>query len=270
LRLTKEYIKPVGLNIMGITDKTRKILWGRSGNRCAICKRELIVTATVGNQSVVADECHIVSSRSNGPRNDPSYPPEKLDTYENLILLCRVHHKMIDDQCESYTVNILRQMKANHEVWVSRNLADIAKPKPFKLRRVKQNIPAYLARLMTGKEVLDLVMHAYAISMNNDELEAREEADLVGGFLQNVRDLIDIGDDLEPMDLVKATFDLTGSLEELEHAGFFVFGGREIQLLEGGIAVGPSEWPVAILCVLRKDNDGIIHRNLAQFEEGDV
>ena len=108
-----------------ITDKTRKILWGRSGNRCAISKHELVVDATaVDNESVIGEECHIISSRPNGPRYDPSYPQEKLNTYENLILLCRIHHKMVDDQCESYTVDVLRQMKVNHELWVSQKLMD--------------------------------------------------------------------------------------------------------------------------------------------------
>lgn len=249
---------------MPITNKTRKILWGRSGRLCAICKHELIVSATaVDDESVVGDECHIISSRPNGPRYDSSFPQEKLDTYENLILLCRIHHKMVDDQPETYTVNILRQMKADHEVWVSQKLTNTPESKPLKLRRIKQNIPAYLTRLTTGKEVLDIALHAYASSMDHDELKSQEEVDLVGGFLQDVTDLATLGDDLEPMDRVKAAFGLTQSLEELECAGFFVFGGREIQLLEGGIEKEPADWPVAILRVLRKENDAIIHEKSA-------
>ena len=55
---------------MPITDKTRKILWGRSGNRCAICKNELVIDATGQDaESVVAEECHIISPRQNGPRS---------------------------------------------------------------------------------------------------------------------------------------------------------------------------------------------------------
>jgi len=219
------------------------------------------------DESVVGEECHIISSRPNGPRHDASYPQEKLDTYENLILLCRVHHKMIDDQDESYTVDILRQMKTNHEVWVLQKLADTPKPKPIKFRRVKQNIPAYLTLLTTGKEVLNLVTSAYAFLMNHDELKSQEEVNLVGSFLQTVRDLADLGDDLEPMDRVNAAFELTRSLEELERAGFFIFGGREVQLIEGGIETEPSDWPIAILWVLRKDNDAIIHVNLNELRE---
>lgn len=110
---------------MSISDKTRKILWGRSGNRCAICKNELVIDSTEqDDESVIADECHIISSKPNGPRHDPSYPADKLDSYDNMILLCRTHHKMVDDQSATYTTNCLRQVKSDHEVWVSQKLRD--------------------------------------------------------------------------------------------------------------------------------------------------
>lgn len=99
---------------MAISDKTRKVLWGRSGNRCAICKNELVIDATEqDDESVIAYECHIISSKPNGPRHDPSYPADKLDSYDNLILLCRTNHKMVDDQSTTFIANILRQIKSN-------------------------------------------------------------------------------------------------------------------------------------------------------------
>jgi len=111
-------------NIMAITDKTRKILWGRSGNAVPYVKanwswmhyrrRRICCWGRMSH--------HLISSLR--PRYDDSFPQEKIDTYQNLILLCRVHHKMVDDQDESFTVNILRQMKANHELLVSHRLAD--------------------------------------------------------------------------------------------------------------------------------------------------
>ncbi len=64
---------------MNITDKDRKILWGRSGNRCAICKHELVIEATPNDaESVVGEECHIISGSPNGPRHDPTYLEEQL------------------------------------------------------------------------------------------------------------------------------------------------------------------------------------------------
>lgn len=222
---------------MAITDKTRKRLWGRSGNCCARCKH-----LVVDDESVVGEECHIISSRSNGPRHDPSYPQEKLDSQENLILLCQVDHKIIDDQYESYTVDILRQMKATHEEWVSQKLV----VKPLKIRSLKP--PDYLKRLTTGKEVLNLVTHAYALKTRSDELKSQEEVDLVDSFFQNMQDVLDIPEYIGEQE----AFDLNRTLEKLECAGFFVFGAREVALLEGGIG-SDLDFPITYLEVLRAD-----------------
>ncbi|MGO9451016.1 MAG: HNH endonuclease [Candidatus Binataceae bacterium] len=101
-------------------DKTRKILWGSSGNRRAMCRRELVIEATSRDaQAIVGEECHIISRKTEGPRFDQDYAAEKIDAVENLILLCAVHHKMVDDQPETYTAEILRKLKANREAWGS-------------------------------------------------------------------------------------------------------------------------------------------------------
>ncbi len=256
---------------MSISNKTRKILWGRSGNQCAICKHELVIDATVqDDDSVVAEECHIISERERGPRHDPSYPKEKLDSYENVILLCRIHHKMVDDQEDTYKTDILRQMKSNHEVSVARKLKGSKGTKPIRVRRVRQNIPTYLFRLTTGKEVLDVMGNAYAGSTNHDELRNQEEVDLVGSFLQSARDWGEMWNELEPASQVSASFELTQALQELEQVGFFVFGGREVQVLEGGNQEEPSPWPVAILWVIRKSNERIIHVNLDEIDQEDA
>ena len=137
-----------------ITDKTRKVLWGRSGNCCAICRRELVIDATSADDaSVVGEECHVISSRPNGPRHDPDFPIVLVDEPENLLLLCRVHHKMADDQCETYTVELLRKLKANHEAWVCSTLTGPETVPPVRLRRVKESVPSMLVRLCTGQDV---------------------------------------------------------------------------------------------------------------------
>ena len=193
---------------MSISDKTRKVLWGRSGNRCVICKRELVIDSTFqDDESVVGEECHIVSPKENGPRYDPSYPGEKIDTYENIMLLCRVDHKMADDQVEAFTTDILRQMKANHEIWVTTKLADRpAPPRPLRIRRVEERTPDFLSRLTSGKQVLELASSGYAYSMDHDELRSQSEVDLVGGFLQIISEWGDLIDDLEPSDRVSIAY----------------------------------------------------------------
>ena len=110
--------------------------------------------------------------------------------------------------------------------------------------------------------------------IDHDELKSHEEVDLVGGFFQIVHDWGDIGADLDPSHRVATGFHLTQILKELEEAGFFVFGGREVQLIEGGIQTESSNWPVSIFKVLRKGNDKIIevdstklHQNISSSND---
>jgi hypothetical protein len=103
---------------MTISLKTHKILWGRSGNKCAICKNELIVDATdpADDPSIVGDEAHIIARKETFTRGDfDSLTLEQRDHYSNLILLCKIHHKQIDDQLEYFTVERLRELKNIHE-----------------------------------------------------------------------------------------------------------------------------------------------------------
>ena len=166
---------------------------------------------------------------------------------------------MVDDQEATFTADILRQIKLNHEVWVSEKLTSNPKPTNLRFRRIKQNIPDFLIRITTGKQVLYLVTSAYAFSCNHDDPKSQVEVDLIGGFLQEINDWGNISRDLEPGYLVKVAFNLTSLIEELEEAGFFVFGGREVQRLEGGKENESFPWLIAIIHVLRKDNSEIIY-----------
>ncbi|HUW95123.1 MAG TPA: HNH endonuclease signature motif containing protein [Anaerolineae bacterium] len=101
------------------------MLWGRAASRCAFpeCRRQLVVDATqTDDESLVGDACHIIAREPSGPRGDCPLPPEDRDRYDNLILLCKVHHKLVDDQPLRYTAEVLKDMKALHERWVSENL----------------------------------------------------------------------------------------------------------------------------------------------------
>lgn len=111
---------------MSITVRTRKILWGKSANRCAIpsCRRELVMDETeTDDPSVVGEECHIIAREDNGPRGNPNFPIEQRDLYDNLILLCNIHHKVIDDQEQFYSIEKLKEIKKDHEEWVNRALS---------------------------------------------------------------------------------------------------------------------------------------------------
>jgi hypothetical protein len=109
------------------------MLWGRAAGRCSHpeCRIDLYEDETeTDDPTLVGENCHMVAESDDGPRADPSVPVERRNSYNNLILLCRNHHKVIDAQEGEYTLTRLRTMKANHEQWVREQLGfDTAKQK---------------------------------------------------------------------------------------------------------------------------------------------
>lgn len=241
---------------MAITDKTRKILWGKSGNKCAICKQELVREDNFqSNYSIIGEECHIISGKKNGPRYDPSFPVEKLDSYENLILLCASDHKMIDDFSEIYTVEKLRQIKEQHEKWVSKNI--YGEDMVPKIKLIKQKIPDYLIQINSGKELLNIIEGAHAFSYDYDNIEKEEELRIISSFYNFVYDWGDLAYELGPGANLKIEYDFTKYIETLSKYGLSVFGGRIVEIFEkedGKI----FDWITAIIKVLHANNSSII------------
>lgn len=112
-----------GLRV-AITEKTIKVLWARARNRCAYPSCTVAATnelrdAQTGETFYTPglEQAHIRSKSEDGPRYDPEYPQAKLDSYENLILLCGAHHTPVVDAEEgrAYTAKQLEKMKRDHE-----------------------------------------------------------------------------------------------------------------------------------------------------------
>lgn len=93
---------------------TIKRLYALSGNRCAFpeCDTTLVDQAS---ETLTGEICHIRARRPGGPRHDPGMGSDELHAFENLILLCATHHKVIDSDPESFTAEMIFRMKAEHE-----------------------------------------------------------------------------------------------------------------------------------------------------------
>lgn len=104
------------------------MLWGRAGGRCSFpsCRKYVFHDEEEADTpTLIGENCHIVAEKDDGPRGDPSMPLEQRNSYSNLILLCRNHHKVIDDFENGeviYSVEKLQQMKELHEEWVRHQL----------------------------------------------------------------------------------------------------------------------------------------------------
>lgn len=98
------------------TQRVVKRLFALSSNQCAFPNCS---TAIVQRESdtVTGKICHIKARSPKGPRFDPSQTDDERHGFANLLLLCGVHHDVVDDPSRSreYTVNALTQMKAEHE-----------------------------------------------------------------------------------------------------------------------------------------------------------
>jgi hypothetical protein len=131
--------------MVSISDRDRKILWGRSGNRCALCRRILVAERTSGDDdAVVGDEAHIAAQSPGGPRYGEC-APSAVNSYENLILLCKVDHKMVDDQKQHFTSARLLQTRKEHEAWVEHILDGLPEP-PGDPRHVNNPLIATVER----------------------------------------------------------------------------------------------------------------------------
>src|SRR6218665_3893176 len=93
------------------SDTIRKLLL-RSGNECAFpdCNEVLFND----NDLLIGECCHIEGALPGGERYNPHQLDEERRAYENLLFLCHRHHVESNDVLK-YTVDILKDIKLNHE-----------------------------------------------------------------------------------------------------------------------------------------------------------
>lgn len=84
---------------MGVSTKTRCVVWARAAGRCQFpgCNRFLIGDLIAGNDNLNAGYiAHIVAEKPDGPRGDLLRSPKLADDPANLMLMCDLHHRLID------------------------------------------------------------------------------------------------------------------------------------------------------------------------------
>ncbi|MEW6425433.1 MAG: HNH endonuclease signature motif containing protein [Bacillota bacterium] len=250
---------------MAISQKTRKILWGRSGNRCTRCQKELVEGGCVtGLDTVIGDECHIISKTPGGLRSNPEAVID-FDGYDNLILLCKNCHKFIDDQPQIFTSEYLRKMKNQHEAWIRETLGNGAVKFASQEQTSLHPAEILLPRVYSGKQLVAIVRGAYFYEFSTVELENQDEVELVGGFCQELQNYGDILDELEVGGIIWAEFHLTQLLKSLEARGFWVFAARikkKIKIKDDLIL-----WEGSGVKIVRENDPTIIKVDLTSLSE---
>ena len=122
-----------------------------------------------------------------------------------------------------------------------------------------------LPRVRTGKQLCDVTAGADMFQDDYDAPEGEAEVELIGSFLQQLHDLGEIWDDVQPSDHVRAVHDLGEALHHVEQSGFRVFAARVTRRY--ALPFDPSKpiaMSVATFLVLRSNNPKILLPNTEQ------
>ncbi len=151
-----------------IPRRDEKMLWGAAGGRCSFtgCDKRLFTGVEASDGPVIIGEsAHIVADSDDGPRGASSLTAEERAKYDNLILLCEEHHKLVDGQPTTYTVEVLRRMKREHE-------ATVQPPAPAQAPNVEHVDEVLLSTVMPVRNVPMRFYSAQCLLKTTKELRA--------------------------------------------------------------------------------------------------
>ncbi|RYY28416.1 MAG: SAVED domain-containing protein [Sphingomonadales bacterium] len=193
----------------GVSPRVRNAIWARAAGRCMFpgCNQDLTGDLISGledrNFGFIA---HIVADIPGGPRGDPVRSPALCNEPGNLMLLCGIHHKVIDvDQAGDFPESRLLAIKADHERRIA-IATDIDGDRASHILRYAANIGhhespvAYeqmsIAMLpdrypATGRQTLDLEMLGCTIQDHEPAYWAFHRENLGRQFAAKVRDRIE-------------------------------------------------------------------------------
>ena len=111
---------------MSITHPNLKRLWGLAAGRCSYpgCPTLCVDHLPDDTDPVILGEmAHVIAKQPKGPRGTPE---GRNDGYDNLILLCPTHHRLVDKAPSSFPPNTLIRWKTEHEAQIAAALASPA------------------------------------------------------------------------------------------------------------------------------------------------
>ena len=78
------------------------------------CERPLVALDVHGNRTIVADIAHILAASPDGPRpwSRADHSEEEIRGFDNLVLLCKEHHRVVDLHWTDYPAEMLRAWKS--------------------------------------------------------------------------------------------------------------------------------------------------------------
>ena len=189
---------------------TRQVVWARACGRCHICNVDLIGDLLTSNEDAAFGfVAHIVADAPRGPRGDPVRSPVLADDPANLMLLCHVHHKLIDvDEVDEYPEDRLLAIKERHERRVAL-LTELLPGRATHVIRYAANVGVHrqvmpyqdVARALLperypadGPRMIDLSLRGSSLEDDEEAYWATEAANLRRQFATKVHERIEAGE----------------------------------------------------------------------------
>ncbi|MEW6608369.1 MAG: ABC-three component system protein [bacterium] len=147
---------------------------------------------------------HIEGEKPGSARYNPDMTERERSSYSNRIVLCRNHHKIVDDQPQEYSVQRLKEMKNKHEEWIE----DSTEKEILNITFAELSIVTkyLISDQSEPPDRYDIIPPKDKIKKNM--LSSRIERSIVSGMTQvkQVADFINKVPDIEFSDRLKAGF----------------------------------------------------------------
>lgn len=97
--------------------EVERSLYALAAGRCEFrgCRKFLLRHGVTGQEGNFGQKAHIHAFGDRGPRALPRKSATKVNTLDNLMLLCGGCHKLVDGDEATYTADLLREFKREHE-----------------------------------------------------------------------------------------------------------------------------------------------------------
>lgn len=153
--------------------KTQLRLWVKAGGRCELngCNEYLLRDNLTLSETNYSDVAHIVAASRNGPRGDDPLPLSQRNKISNLMLVCKKHHHLLDDNdyVKTYPKHRLQHFKKEHEDRILK-LTKIRPANKTSILRFKANIGKDVVHVPTD-QIQRAVYPKYPVDENGIEID---------------------------------------------------------------------------------------------------
>lgn len=102
----------------GIPQLDMKVLWGKSGCMCALCRTPIVEKSSENYEYPIGEMAHIEGENIGSARYNHAMSDIQRNSFNNLLLLCPTCHTRIDKNPVDFSVEKLMELKHAHEKWV--------------------------------------------------------------------------------------------------------------------------------------------------------